>query len=125
EKIGGPGLPCAIIKKRALSSGRKRAMARGHLQTVLQHIYHVAGSAAERQQTDRELLQCFARARDEAAFKLLVDRHGPLVWGVCWRVLQHAQDAEDVFQATFLVLACRAGVLRWHDSVANWLYEVA
>jgi RNA polymerase sigma factor (sigma-70 family) len=100
-------------------------MTKGQLHTVLEHIYQVAGAGSGRDDTDRQLLQRFARFRDESAFSLLVQRHGPLVWGVCQRVLQHAQDAEDAFQATFLVLACRAGAVHWHDSVANWLYEAA
>src|SRR5437763_421089 len=74
---------------------------------------------------DRQLLERFAAARDEGAFAALVRRHGPLVWGVCWRALRHVQDAEDCFQATLLVLARRAGSVHWRDSVANWLYEVA
>jgi len=100
-------------------------MAKGQLQSVLEHIYHVAGPAAGCDDSDRHLLQRFSRFRDDAAFAALVQRHGPLVWGVCWRVLQQVQDAEDAFQAAFLVLACRAGVVRWHESVANWLYEAA
>src|SRR5262249_19717537 len=67
----------------------------------------------------------FARQRDEAAFAALVRRHAALVYGVGWRLLQHRQDAEDVFQATFLVLARKAGAVGWRDSAANWLYDVA
>src|SRR5262249_26887681 len=72
-----------------------------------------------------QLLERFAQRRDEGAFAALVERHGPLVLGVCRRILRHEQDAEDAFQATFYVLARRAGGFGWRDSVANWLYEVA
>jgi RNA polymerase sigma factor (sigma-70 family) len=81
--------------------------------------------AAAADQTDRELLHAFAMRRDEAAFAALVERHGPLVWGVCRRLLRQEQDAEDAFQATFLVLARKAGSVSWRDDTANWLYAVA
>jgi RNA polymerase sigma factor (sigma-70 family) len=77
------------------------------------------------EQTDLELLEAFAAGRDEAAFAALIERHGPLVWGACQRALGHTQDAEDAFQATFLILARRAGSVRWQADIAGWLYAVA
>jgi RNA polymerase sigma factor (sigma-70 family) len=77
------------------------------------------------QLTDRELLERFAESRDDTAFAVLVRRHGPLVLGSCRRILHNLQDAEDVFQATFLALARKAGAVRRSEAVAGWLYRVA
>jgi RNA polymerase sigma factor (sigma-70 family) len=75
--------------------------------------------------TDGQLLECFVTCRDEAAFEALVRRHGPMVLGVCRRVLHHAQDAEDAFQATFLVLVRKANSIHQAELLGNWLYGVA
>jgi RNA polymerase sigma-70 factor (ECF subfamily) len=75
--------------------------------------------------TDRELLERFVAAREQSAFAALVQRHGAAVMGVCRRVLASEQDAEDVFQATFLTLARKAALLPWQDSVQYWLHAVA
>jgi len=75
--------------------------------------------------TDTELLHLFAADNDQWAFALLVRRYGPLVLGVCRRVLHHDQDTEDAFQATFLVLARKAGTIHKHESLWSWLYKVA
>src|SRR5204862_4011414 len=80
---------------------------------------------AASQWTDRDLLEHFIARHDEAAFAVLVERHGPMVLSVCRRVLRHVQDAEDACQATFLVLARKATAIRKHDSVASWLHGVA
>src|SRR5262245_54821852 len=74
---------------------------------------------------DAELVRRFADERDEGAFTALVQRYGTVVLGVCRRVLRHEQDAEDAFQATFLVLARNAGSLQRAGAVGNWLYGVA
>jgi RNA polymerase sigma factor (sigma-70 family) len=75
--------------------------------------------------TDGALLRRFAEGRDEAAFALLVQRHGPTVFGVCCRILGPGPDAEDAFQATFVVLARKAAVLADRAIVGNWLFGVA
>src|SRR5437763_14495882 len=75
--------------------------------------------------TDADLWQRYVRERDEAAFEALVRKHGPMVLGVCRRVLRHEQDAEDAFQATFVVLVRKAASLRSPGSLANWLHGVA
>src|SRR5690349_21426934 len=74
---------------------------------------------------DRQLLERYALGRDEAAFGALVRRHGPMVLGVCRRVLRDGHAAEDAFQATFLVLARRAGSLLRPEALGAWLHGVA
>src|SRR5260370_24813714 len=75
--------------------------------------------------TDRDLLHRFHRLRDQSAFEALLRRHGPMVLAVCRRVLTNGHDAEDAFQATFLVLVRRAGSIRDPELLANFLYGVA
>jgi len=73
---------------------------------------------------DRQLLADFARG-DQSAFAAIVERHGPLVWGVCRRATSSEPLAEDAFQAVFVVLARRAKGLHLRTSLANWLFGVA
>jgi RNA polymerase sigma factor (sigma-70 family) len=94
------------------------------LDTVLQHVHRLA-AARPAEAADEQLLRRFVRDRDEAAFAALVQRHGPMVLGVCRRVLRHAQDAEDACQAAFLVLARKAVSIRKGTSLASWLHGVA
>jgi RNA polymerase sigma factor (sigma-70 family) len=75
--------------------------------------------------SDAELLECWVSRHDEAAFRALLRRHGPMVLGVCRRVLCDLHDAEDAFQATFLVLVRKAGAITRRAQLGNWLYGVA
>ena len=75
--------------------------------------------------SDAQLLEAFLEARDEAAFAAIVRRHGPMVLGVCKRFLKNHHDAEDAFQAVFLVFMKRANSIRPKSYLANWLYGVA
>src|SRR5688572_11806089 len=75
--------------------------------------------------TDGQLLERFLARREEAAFEALVRRHGPMVLGVCRQILRNLHDAEDAFQATFLVLVRRAGSVLPRERVGPWLYGVA
>jgi RNA polymerase sigma factor (sigma-70 family) len=100
-------------------------MTPGTLNEVLRHLRRLTDAEGVRELTDGELLERFHRRREEVAFAALVERHGPLVWGVCRRVLHDAHLAEDAFQATFVVLVRRAGSIRKHGSVGSWLHGVA
>jgi DNA-directed RNA polymerase specialized sigma24 family protein len=91
---------------------------------ILRHLYRHFPGAGCHELTDRQLLERFAHQQNETAFAALVHRHGPLVQGVCRRVLGRAEDAEDAFQATFMVLA-RKAALGWRESVGRWLYQAA
>jgi RNA polymerase sigma factor (sigma-70 family) len=91
----------------------------------VRQIHRLLGEHQARLQTDAELLARFVEHDDEVAFTELVRRHGPLVLGVCKRALGNVTDAEDVFQATFLLLARRAGSIRKSKSVASWLFGSA
>jgi RNA polymerase sigma factor (sigma-70 family) len=100
-------------------------MRNGQLDNVLRHIRGLVAAGATKELLDRELLERFVAARDEAAFAAIVERHGPLVMGVCQRVLRDEHHAEDACQATFLVLARQAGAIRKRDSLGSWLHGVA
>jgi RNA polymerase sigma factor (sigma-70 family) len=91
---------------------------------VLRRIGRTAGLQAVLALTDAQLLDRFAAARDEPAFAALVVRHGPMVLGVCRRLLPDAGQAEDAFQAAFLVLARKAGAIRRRPLLSAWLYGV-
>lgn len=100
-------------------------MASGSLSAFVRHLRLLVARQDSKGLSDRELLRRFTAQRDEAAFAVLVARHGPLVLAVGRRVLHDVHAAEDVFQATFLVLARKAASIRKHESIASWLYGVA
>src|SRR5215468_3522399 len=95
------------------------------MHVLLRYLRRAAPLPAEGRLTDGQLLERFLAQREEAAFEALVRRHGPMVLGVCRRVLHNAHDAEDAFQATFLVLVRKARSLLPREVVGNWLYGVA
>src|SRR5947209_16576282 len=100
-------------------------MASRVLPGVLRYIKVLAGAPGGGDRQDAELLDQFVARRDEAAFAALLQRHGPLVLGVCRQVLRDPHDAEDAFQATFLVLVGKAASIRKHASLGAWLHRVA
>jgi RNA polymerase sigma factor (sigma-70 family) len=92
---------------------------------VLQYLDRVRASASGAGVADAELLRRFAAVRDQAAFELIVWRHGAMVLRVCRGILHDAAAAEDAFQATFLTLACKAAAVARYPAPASWLYRVA
>jgi RNA polymerase sigma factor (sigma-70 family) len=100
-------------------------MATAQLGTLMRHVKGLAAGPDGRPRTDRQLLDDFASRGDQGAFADLVGRHGGMVLRVYRRVLRHEQDAEDAFQATFLVLARNAASIRRRVALASWLYGVA
>jgi RNA polymerase sigma factor (sigma-70 family) len=94
------------------------------LQSLVRQIRTMAGLPRTQEVCDRQLLERFVQG-EESAFAALVQRHGAMVLGVCRRVLQNGHDAEDAFQATFLVLARKAAGGGWQESIGNWLHGVA
>ncbi len=95
------------------------------LSHVLRQLRQLADAEAARDLSDAELLERFRSRREEAAFALLVQRHGPMVLGICRRVLGNAHEAEDTFQTTFLVLVRKAASIHRQESLASWLHGVA
>src|SRR5439155_1895539 len=100
------------------------AMTAGPLAPVLHHIHLLAGVDEARALSDGQLLARFAARRDEASFGVLIERYGALVLSVSRRILE-PHEAEDVFQAVFLILAHRAATIRHSEALASWLHRVA
>jgi RNA polymerase sigma factor (sigma-70 family) len=92
---------------------------------VIQHLRSILLLPGGADLTDGQLLECFVSRREPAALEALVRRHAPMVWGVCRRVLRNHHDAEDAFQAAFLVLVRKAAAIRCPAQLGNWLYGVA
>jgi RNA polymerase sigma factor (sigma-70 family) len=95
------------------------------MKRIIQHLFRLVSSEQVEGEPDRELLERFAAQHDEAAFAALLRRHGPMVLAVCRRVLGNANDAEDAFQATFLILIRKANAIGRPERLGNWLYGVA
>src|SRR5207237_2445128 len=95
------------------------------LASILGHLRRVVVQRTDGGLSDAQLLERFARQRDEAAFEVLVWRHGPMVLGVGRRVLRNLHDAEDVLQATFLALVRQARAINRSESLGAWLHKVA
>jgi RNA polymerase sigma factor (sigma-70 family) len=92
---------------------------------LLRCVRQLALQGEIRQLTDGQLLERFVQNRDEAAFEILMHRHGPMIWRVCRQLLGNSQDCEDACQATFLVLIRKAGSIGQRELLGNWLYGVA
>src|SRR5262245_20543643 len=105
--------------------GSRTGMATASMSTFLRRL--TRGMAAEtfRDQSDRQLAERLLAGREEVVFEAIVRRHGPMVYRVCWRVLQQEQDTEDAFQATFLILAQQVRTVRRPASLASWLHGIA
>jgi RNA polymerase sigma factor (sigma-70 family) len=100
-------------------------MSTAQVGTVLRYIRKLATGRKDSELPDHELLERFAVHQDEAAFTALLRRHGPMVLNVCRSVLHGAHDAEDAFQAAFLLLAQKADSIHRREAVSGWLYRVA
>src|SRR5947209_3410686 len=92
---------------------------------LIPYIRRLAGPEPIGGLSDGQLLECYVSRHDQAAFELLLWRHGPMVLGTCRRLLSHTQDVEDAFQATFLVLARKAATVRKRGCLGSWLHRVA
>jgi RNA polymerase sigma factor (sigma-70 family) len=95
------------------------------LDKAIQHVLGIVRAQHDEDLSDRTLLQRFVASRDEMAFTQIVQRHGPRVQDLCSRLLRNSHDADDAFQATFMVLARKADTLHKHEALGSWLHAVA
>jgi DNA-directed RNA polymerase specialized sigma24 family protein len=100
-------------------------MASAQLHQVLAYLRRVTHRGGDGDRTDADLLRRLVAGRDEAALEALLQRHGPMVLAVCRRVLDNEADAEDAFQAVFLVLVRKAAAIDRRESVGSFLHGVA
>jgi RNA polymerase sigma factor (sigma-70 family) len=100
-------------------------MANTPLPGVIRQVRRLVGGQSSSALTDSQLLEAFVLYRDEASFEVLVWRHATMVLRLCQRILRDVHEAEDAFQAAFLVFARKAGTIGKHESVASWLWKVA
>src|SRR5262249_12115039 len=128
ERKNGGRLPARgsiTLEEPSAAPARTTTMTTTRAGIVLRHLRGVVAAEQVSRLPDAELLTRFAVRREEVAFEALVKRHGPLVLGVCRRLLRDWHDAEDAFQATFLVLARKAATVGKTGAVAAWLHQVA
>jgi RNA polymerase sigma factor (sigma-70 family) len=100
-------------------------MQSGRAESLWQHVKRIQEHDRLHSEPDGELLRRFAASRDESAFDELLRRYGPLVWGVCARLLGRTPEAEDAFQAVFLILVRKAGQIQRQAQIAGWLHGTA
>src|SRR5262249_7340371 len=111
--------------QKTVARARGQDMAAGRVNTVLRHLKAAACLPGGGGVTDAQLLEQYLAHRSEGAFEALLRRHGPMVLGVCLRVLRNDHDAEDAFQATSLVCVRKGGSIARRGVLASWLYGVA
>lgn len=114
-----------VIGRDGNRSNEGMRMATSQMSVVIQHLRKSMLLRDALELTDGQLLDSFISRRAEAAFEAIVRRHGPMVMAVCHRVLRNRHDAEDAFQAAFLVLVRKAASVASRELLANWLYGVA
>jgi RNA polymerase sigma factor (sigma-70 family) len=125
EKVDQTGLVRVIEEWSTTNATIERAMPADPLNKPIPELRQTLLRGEGASFTDRKLLERFVNHHDQAALELLIRRYAPMVWGVCRRILANHHDAEDAFQATFLVLVRKAESIRPKEMVGNWLYGVA